>query len=421
MEELERQKMFKCNNNMLGNYGLDGLEFPTDRLHRFCPALRRTCCSHEDVVKSMDFWITNDRHFVERYYESFLLSVRYVLGWIDEVQGLAAHFKPTGDFSKSKNGTRLLGKIEGFPGQSGKKEEEKMLVGEDACNKAAADIEKMKTSKSLIKADFSSIKSYVSKLLEIRKGFYCTLCDSDSQEKNLKLWKVLYPFDSENPDKFIFGYDFCNTFSNIAIPFVNYVFSTMKVYLDSAATLLVCQKQKMLDMNADAELNAYNRKLSFETRPVYQINPKEKEIFMRCYALKDKKEIFACQNFCTWFDMTTPNPVLDGDIRQMKVFVSLIKHNKNLFRDPENNILAEDFEAVENTLSLNWNSVFTKKNFFISTDKFGVMDAHNSIVVREEGINPFMSSANNGYFIKFDSAPAILLVPLLTLIALFGV
>lgn len=392
---------------MLGNYGLEGLEYPTEKRHRFCPALRRSCCSQEDVIKSMDFWITNDRHFVERYYESFLLSIRYILGWIGEVQNLAEHFKPTGVYTEAKKDSRILTKSNVDPQnrpKNGGQDDEVVLTGDDACNKAAAEVDRLKTSQSLIKADFSSIKSYISKLLETRKGFYCTLCDSDSQEKNFKLWKMIYPFDNENPDKFIFGYDFCNTFSNIAIPFVNYIFSTLKVYMDSAVTLLVCQKQKLIDMDASAELTVYNRKITFENRPVYQINPKEKETFMRCYALKEKKEIFACQNFCTWFDMTTPNPVIDGDIRQIKVFVSFLKHNKNLFRDPKNNILVEDLEGAENTLSMNWNNLFTKKNFFSSTDKFGVMDAHNSIVVREEGINPFLSSVENGYIISFTSA-----------------
>jgi hypothetical protein len=416
--EQEKKNLFTCNKSIMGNYGLEGLKSPSPRRHKFCPNIRRNCCSQEDIIKSMDQWISSDRTFIERYYENFLDSIKYILGWVDEVQDLANHFKPiglhVGNQSKAIN-KRVLGqiyndstsKLNTLINKGDQKNQNKLLIGDKACHKASFDFEQLKISKSLVKADFNSIKSYITKLLEMRKGFYCSICDGESQEKISKNWKVLFPDNQDAPDKFIFGGAFCKEFTDIAIPFVYYIFSILKIYLDSTVTLLVCQKQKLIDMNAEAELNNFNKKVTFENRPVYKVTSKNNEIFLRCEAFKSTRLNVACKDFCKMFDMTSPHEIVDGDINQMKLFVNFIKRNRNLFRNPENNILIKNVEKHENSISMSYNVVFSKKNFFASNGRFGYMDKYNSIIVPGEGINPFQVAADNGYILNIMSVSII--------------
>lgn len=339
------------------------------------------------------------------------------MGWVEEVQDLAEHFKPTGSHVESLRNNRILNnaqidyyqtntsqKLNDLVDNGATKEkEEELLVGDDACNKAAADIKKLVLSKSLMKADFNSIKSYFTKMIEIRKGFYCIICDSETQEKLTKAWKMLFPYDNDSHiDKFILSESFCSKFSNIAIPYVFYIFDTLRVYLDAATTLLVCQKEKLISINAEKELTAQNKKIDFKTRPVYKIANKERSTFQKCYTLKGSKNVFACQQFCTWFDLTAANKVVDGDVLQIKAFISFIKHNKNLFKNPENNILIKDIQHLEATLSLNWNNVLSTNTFFSSNDKFGVMDLDNTLVIPGEAMDPFPPSVDNGYIINLE-------------------
>ena len=344
------------------------------------------------------------------------------MGWVEEIKDLAEHFKPSGNQVENPMGTnsrnRILssGQIDYYKNSTNQKlndlvdngaakeKEEEMLVGDDACNMAAAKVIKLNTSKSLMKADFSSIKSYFTKLVEVRKGFYCIICDSESQEKLTKSWKIIFPHDGENAqiDKFIMGDNFCSNFSNIAIPYVYYIFDTLKVYLDAASTLMVCQKEKLISMDAEKELTIQNKKIEFKSRPVYKISSKERSTFQKCFTLKGSKNVFACQQFCSWFDLTATNRILDGDLHQIKEFVSFIKHNKNLFENPENNILVDDIQQTEATLSLNWNTVLGTKSFFTSSDKFGVMDVENTIIFNGDAMNPFDPSVDNGYILNFE-------------------
>ena len=265
------------------------------------------------------------------------------------------------------------------------------------CNVAASVIIEQKTNISMIKADFRSIKSYIMKLLEVRKGFYCTICDADTQENLSKAWNKYKENDHEDQTQIFFGSGFCTEFSNIAIPFFKFVLEILKPYLDSAATLMTCKKNHMIEIKAQAELNKQNKKLTFENRPEYKIEQEEAKLYLNCSLLKNNKSIFSCKEFCEIFDLTSPNSLVDGDLVQTKIFVIYFKRNKNLFNNSENNVLIPNQEETESTLLSDWNSVFMKNVFFTSTDNFGMLDQHNTVVLLGEGTNPFHTTEDNGY------------------------
>ena len=117
MEKNQEIDSFRCNRDFLESFGLDGVERPLNKRNIFCPSLHRSCCSPEDINKSMDMWVNKDKYFVEKYYETYLLTIRYLLGWEGEVRKLATAFKPTGNNNNNDAVKRNL-KLADGPKQS---------------------------------------------------------------------------------------------------------------------------------------------------------------------------------------------------------------------------------------------------------------------------------------------------------------
>lgn len=114
MEKNQEIDSFRCNRDFLESFGLDGVERPLNKRNMFCPSLHRSCCSPEDITKSMDMWVNKDKYFVEKYYETYLLTIRYLLGWEGEVRKLATAFKPTGNHNNNDVVKRNLKLAEGL-------------------------------------------------------------------------------------------------------------------------------------------------------------------------------------------------------------------------------------------------------------------------------------------------------------------
>lgn len=399
----------------MGNYGLKGMEYPEMKMHRYCPSIRRNCCSGEDIARSMDLWITNDRDFIRKYYDTYLTSVLYLMGWVEESGKLALEFESSGtkDFSSHNSNVRLLKNEQNNHGEEIRKILDPLSSDagpdfskseQDVCNYASAQMMSLRANKSTMKADYSAIKSYITKMIELRSGFYCNLCDADSQEKIDKMWKHSSTEEDSTPNVFIFGRQFCNEFLINSITIVKYVLDTFRKYLNSLALLLVCKKNSLEKKGATSEFNAANKKLKFETAPIYKVGRDEYSTFTRCDRLGRTSDAHACQDYCTMFDLTAPNPFIDGDIKQMRNFVMFVQKNKNLFIDNENTVMFEDVGVIENKLNMTWNNIFTKANFFASNDQFGVMDRFNTLIVLGDGANPFGVSTGNSYAVNLKRA-----------------
>jgi hypothetical protein len=369
----------------------------------------------------MELWVTNDRTFIEKYYDSYLTTLKYLIGWIEEGQKLAKEFEPSGFKVKepvdgagpNNNGSRVL---QGKKGNNKVKSTDNLLnvidpfstestpkvfdSDMDRCNYASRMMKETQSSKSTVKADFSAAKSYIMKLVDIRRGFYCTLCDADSQEKISKMWLTAFRHNTNMPDKFIFGSQFCNEFSTNSLKFIKYITGTLRKYLNSLSVLMVCKMNSLNSRGAIEELNASNKKLTFDNVPVYEVNKENYSKYFRCEKLKNNTSVFACGDLCKLFDFTAPNPFIDGDILQNKMFFNFIKKNKNLFENPENNVLDEKFAESETQMAMIWNQLFNKPNFFSSNDQYGVMDRHNTLVFNGDGANPYVISDENGYLLE---------------------
>lgn len=78
---------------MLTAYGLTGLSTPTAGAHKYCPTVTSNCCTAEDQTLSMQLWNSENQYIVEKYYETYLFSIKYILGYSVEGLKLAEEFK----------------------------------------------------------------------------------------------------------------------------------------------------------------------------------------------------------------------------------------------------------------------------------------------------------------------------------------
>ncbi len=71
------------------SYGIKGLDVAEVRPHRYCPAIHENCCSNQDAFTSKNLWNNQFKFLIERYYETYLYSIKYLLGFSNEAFLLA--------------------------------------------------------------------------------------------------------------------------------------------------------------------------------------------------------------------------------------------------------------------------------------------------------------------------------------------
>ena len=155
------------------NYGLVGNKYPEDKKNIYCPNSKRSCCAQSDITRTMELWRRDQQQVISAYYETYLESMKYLLGWTEEVNKLAEEFKPSGhktqvnmdkgldentkdgapkeevDFFKDQQEIMKLGDLLGHDPK-----ENKLLTGDDACNDASAQIQMMKSNPTLAMTDY---------------------------------------------------------------------------------------------------------------------------------------------------------------------------------------------------------------------------------------------------------------------------
>ena len=339
-----------CNQEMMVAYGLKGHNNSEDNVHPYCPSVKDNCCTVEDAEKSMLFWLTEGSRKLEAYYESYLYSLKYLLGFAQEVDKLA------NEMDKQEHPSK--------------------------CRYAAQDFKKMNWNPQMVKEVYKSFVEALESMGGIRKGFFCVLCDVTTQNRMKDMWAITNAFYS---DRIYFDKEFCTELVDNTIRASYYQSFYLKRYLENAVTLMSCK-------NGVQETPEYE--VSYWTRKQVEL----------CYQFKNKELFFFCENYCENFHLTKGSEILDGNVRQLVSFVSYFKSNKDeSFFDSDNNFLTDYLGYTEEFILDNSEKPGEDLVFFRAATTQLELDKFVTDVLYTGGFNPFDMTENALYPLNLAS------------------
>jgi len=340
-----------CNQELMISYGLSGISKPLLQTHQYCPSVVQNCCSPDDERSTMYMWTNDSKNKIERYYEVYLYSLKYILGFSEEGFLLAR------DYEKSP-------KIE--------------------CKQAAADYNTMNLNPKLTLEMYNTFVTSLARMGDIRRGFYCTLCDARTQNKLEDFWVSTNLFYD---DRIYFSKEFCQKLVDHTIRASYFVVNYLKRYSETLATLMNC-------------------KSGSTEKVVYDIPFWTRQQVKNCFFFKSKYFFFFCENYCERFHLTKASDILDGDLVNLKKFVDHIgKYRLDVFYNPNNNILMDGMTFEESYLKDMYPEVMSDTVFFKSgSDQQVSLHKFKTDVLYYGGMDPFEAAQGAKYELVLASA-----------------
>ena len=329
-----------CNIHLMKSYGLEGKEVADGLIHSICPSITSNCCIKDDEKAIRTMWENEQKFNIERHYEVYLYSIKYILGFAQETLKLAEELKT------SEN---------------------------ESCKHAALDFLSLNLNDRVVKDIYASYTRAGKELGILRKGFYCVLCDGNTQENLMRFWAPDNPFSN---NKFYYSKSFCERLVTSTINSSYFTVSHLKPIADNMVRLINC-------------------KLNKEDDVVYEIPTKTVESITKCFKghTDSKNLFFACERYCENFNITKPTPVIDGNMAELRKVIELIKKDRHsAFTSSSNNILLDGVSFEERFFDANYDAVLKEDVFFKPTLKTVELDKMESDIVVSGGVDPWPAS-----------------------------
>lgn len=349
-ETNNNNKPIICNRNLMFSYGMEGYDSPTLDQHQYCPLITQNCCKQEDELNSVKIWNTQLKPTIERYYGVYLKSIKYILGFSPEISKLAMSYKDS---------------------------------TEQRCKHASEDYLQLNLSLKITNEVYRSLFTAIERVSEIRKGFFCFICDGHAHSKLHEYWSS---GNKAFHNSVYLSKSFCEKLVGQTVSSAFFTTYYLKRLANSLGTLVSCKTE--------------NRTVTQYEIPLYTQNQVK-----NCYFFKEKYFFFFCENYCEKFHMTNAHPVFDGDVSQLRKFVSLIMAERHLvFAYPNNNVFINSMGDVEDFLQKNLSLVYDDTIFFRPAAQKIMLDNFKSDVVYFGGVDPYESVEDALYQLILDSA-----------------
>ena len=344
-----------CNQEMMTSYGLEGLREPSNKANEMCPSISSNCCTPEDVTLTTHLWRTDAQKKIEAYYETYLYSLKYILGFAYEVDMIA---------------------------------DEQLQSDRSACRNTATEFKTLNINREVAKEIFRAFVESLEKMAEIRRGFYCVLCDAVTQSRLKDYWSITNVFYS---DRIYFNQEFCKDLVEHTIRGAYFEIFYLKRFAELSTKLMGCQMGQKNLPDLEYDIPYWN------TQQV-----------KNCYYFKNKYFFFFCENYCERFHITKANPTFDGNLEELKKFVTFFKENRNdAFYSPSDNFLLDGLGWEEEFLMENFRE-FEKNNnnkiFFKPVTQQVQLDTFETDILLEGGFNPIDSAKGSLYPIELAGA-----------------
>lgn len=338
-----------CNRDLMFSYGMEGYKNPTIDPHAYCPMITQNCCTPTDATNSIQIWNTQLKPNIERYYEVYIHAIKYILGFSQEVLNLAKEFQES---------------------------------SETKCKNAAEDYINLDLTPKITMDVFKAISISLERVAEIRKGFYCIICDGRTHQKLSEYWSSSSAF---NQNKLFLSKAFCEKLVEHTISASYFTIHYLKRLADNMGTLMNC-------------------KTGNSTHIEYEIPRWTQDQIKNCYFFRNKYFFFFCENYCEKFHLTKSTPVFDGDIGELQKYVVHIMENRHsAFKYSSNNILMDGVGATEELLRANGVKIRKDTVFIRPAAQKVMLEQYPSDVVYYGGVNPWESAEKALYQLVINS------------------
>lgn len=194
-----------CDQKAIYSYGLTGLGEAKKQQHKYCPGITYNCCTKDDEAFSYRTWDLTFRPKIEKYYSTYLMSLKYLLGYVEEANLLAQDLKR----STQSN-----------------------------CQKAAKRFLDSNLNGSVIKVIYRQIEEGHKGLGDLRKGFFCMICDAQTYVGLNDYWKEP---DPQYRKRMFYNRDYCEAIVNKTILANYYKVKYVKQYLEDFSAMVSCK------------------------------------------------------------------------------------------------------------------------------------------------------------------------------------
>ena len=339
----------KCNHNILNAYGLEGNHTPVKQDNPYCPNIRHNCCSRTDNGVSSGLWEEDASKKISAYYETYLYSLKYILGFVEQANLLA---------------------------------EEMLESPRNICKKAGEEFKHLGLTEKNSKQIFMVMMKGLKTVAELRRGFLCNLCDGDVHEQLTKTWES-EPVEERKIIKV--SESFCENLVEKTIPAAFFEVFYIKEIAEIMSVLVSCGKNiEQIE------------KLEYEL-PVDGV-----EQVKNCFHFREKYFFYHCSSYCERFNFARAIGFFDGNLEQLRKFVQFFKENrKGGFPNCNSNFMVDLGSGEENFLEKNFEEFGRHLNnnelFFVPEHEDYAFDKMEIEVALEGGIDLFPSTFGSMY------------------------
>lgn len=172
VKEIDAPPDLNCNYEIMRTYGMKAILSPPKTL-TYCPSIIDNCCTDEDANTSLSYWNTDVKGKIERYYQIYLYSFKYLFGYTPEGYLLARRFS---------------------------------IEGQLTCKRAANDYLAINLNPKITLHIFNMVKNTLQKVGDIRRAFIYVDARVQSHFRDFFATTNL-----QNFSKLYFSKDFCLT------------------------------------------------------------------------------------------------------------------------------------------------------------------------------------------------------------------
>lgn len=349
---ISQQQKYKCHNKLLSSYGLIGTETIQSGTHEFCPSIQENCCTNTDESNSMTMWKSDYMPKIQRYYEVYITTIRFILGYSQEGKKLAEDF---------------------------------LSSGESRCKSFADDFYTVYSQQNLNEQILSVLTDSLEWVSNFRKGFFCLLCDGRFHRILSKNW---VEEDAFTLKKIYFPKNFCSGLVEKTIDGSFFTINYLNKYVETLGGLFSCKLSKLNEKKLNIEIDYWT-----------------KQHVRNCFHFKKKYFFFFCERYCENFHLTKVSAIFDGNLKSLEKFVTMITQNReNVFYSPRNNVMLSPLEYQENFLLDNLKPTAKTEIFFEEIIPELKMELKKTDVLYEDGEDLWDIVRNSMYPILFTHA-----------------